>query len=383
MKRLMTLLPALLAASCLLFVPDRIARSAPDVQTYTMVTTTCSRPVIDVATGQPVFIGGLPWYAEQGENILSHEWQGMPRYEYGGRRYHYIGAVAGPSRFFLVEDCQQPPAPAAAAPPPQVTRVADDVYVFTHTGYTTMFIVTSEGVIVGDPIGNNRASLLKAAIEEVTTLPVKYVVYSHHDADHNTGAAVFRETATFVSHALARDRIAARNDPNSPVPDITFEDRMTLRLGGRQFELYYFGRNHSDSSIVFHYPARRVIFAVDFIPTNSVPFGTRNQDYIAEWIESLRSVEAIDFDTVIPGHGDPGPKDTARQVREYFEDLVLAIQDAEARGLAARSPQMIGAVRAALYGKYGSWAGFGPSLPGNIAGMYEYWDRMGRFPLVR
>lgn len=167
------------------------------------------------------------------------------------------------------------------------------------------------------------------------------------------------------------------------MPDITFEERMTLRLGGKRFELYYFGRNHSDSSIVFHYPARRLIFAVDFIPTNSVPFGTRNEDYIAEWIESLRKVEALDFDTIIPGHGDPGPKETARQVREYFEDLVVAVEAAEARGLAPRSPRMIEAVRVALYPKYGSWAGFGPSLPGNINGLYEYWGRMGRFPVRR
>lgn len=381
MKRVLLLLATALGIAGFALLPQETARSAPAAQTSTPVTMTCSRPVLDVATGQPVSIGGIPWYAETGDTILSHEWQGRTRYEYGGRRYHYIGGIAGPNRVFIVEDCTQPQAPPAPAAPPTVTRLADDVYVFSQTGYTTMFIVTDEGVIVGDPVGNARARLLKEAIEAVTPLPVRYMVYSHHDADHNTGGAVFKETATYVSHVNAKDKIAARNDPNSPVPDITFEDRMTLRLGRARLELSYVGRNHSDSSIVVHYPARRVAFIVDFIPTNSLPFGTRNEDYIAEWIESLRRVEAMDFDTIIPGHGNPGPKEWATKVREYFQDLITAIENAERLGLAPRSPQMIASVRAALFPKYGSWDVFGPRLPDNVRGMYEYWDRMGRFPV--
>lgn len=380
MKRVLVLLAALLGISGVALVPEGTARSAPAAQAAEAVTMTCSRPVLDVATGQPLSIGGIPWYAEAGDTIMSHEWQGRPRFEYAGRRYHYIGGVAGPNRIFIVEDCTQPQATPPPAPPPTVTRIAEDVYVFSQTGYTTMFIVTEEGVIVGDPIGNARARLLKEAIERVTPLPVKYVVYSHHDADHNTGAAVFKDTATYVAHVNAKDKIAARNDPNSPVPDITFEDRMTLRLGRARLELSYVGRNHSDSSIVALYPARRVAFIVDFIPIGDLPFGTRNEDYIAEWIESLRRVEAMDFDTIIPGHGNPGPKVWATWIREYFQDLVTAMEDAERAGLAQRSPQMLASVRAALYPKYGAWNLFGPRLADNVRGMYEYWGRMGRFP---
>lgn len=306
----------------------------------TPVTMTCSRPVLDVATGQPVAIGGIPWYAEMGDTVWSHEWQGQPRYQFGNRRYHYVGGVAGPNRTFIVEDCTQQPAPAGgAAPAPQVTRLASDTYVFSHTGYTTVFIVTDQGVILGDPIGLNRARLLKAAIEAVTPLPVRYVVYSHDHADHNTGGVVFQDTAQFVSHSLAAPKIAARNDPNSPVPSITFDDRMTLRLGRTSVELVFTGRNHSDNSIVLLYPARRLAFAVDFVPINGLPFRTLGDTYVAEWLDSLRQIEAMNIDTIVPGHGNPGPKAYATQTREYFQDLVRAIDDAEKRGLSPQSPR--------------------------------------------
>ena len=189
MRRLVLYCISVAALTALVLWPDGTARSAPSAQAPVPVTMTCSRPVLDMQSGQPVFVGGVPWYAEVGDTLLSHPWFGPPRYEHGGRRYHYIGGVAGPgqmNRLFLVEDCEQPRAAAPATPPPaQVTRLAPDVYVVEHTGYTTIFAVTEAGVIVGDPMGAVRAPLLKAAIEEVTSLPVRYVVYSHHDADHS------------------------------------------------------------------------------------------------------------------------------------------------------------------------------------------------------
>ena len=87
----------------------------------------------------------------------------------------------------------------------------------------------------------------------------------------------------------------------------------------------------------------------------------------------------MDIDTIVPGHGNPGPKAYATQVREYFQDLIRAIDDAEKRGLAPQSPAMTASVRAALYARYGSWLSFGPSLPENIKGIYDNWKQFGRF----
>ena len=268
------------------------------------------------------------------------------------------------------------PARAVAqdAPPDELREVAEDTYAFVSRFYVSLFIVTPEGVIATDPSsqqGPERAEAFKDAIASVTDQPVRYLIYSHDHADHATGGDVFADTATFVSHRNAAPKIAALNDPRTPVPTIAFDDFLSIELGGATIELDYVGRNHSDNSVVLLYPARRVAFAVDFIPVNSVPFRNLPDAYPQEWIESLRRVEQeLDFDTLVIGHPPAvGTKENVGQVRQYFEDLIASVRAAQDRGLAANSPEMVEAVRADLEPTYGAWTNFAEWLPLNIEGL--------------
>lgn len=139
-------------------------------------------------------------------------------------------------------------------------------------------------------------------------------------------------------------------------------------------ELYYTGRNHCDNSLVLLYPARGLLFAVDFIPVSSLPFRDLSDSYPDEWVESLRWMEQhLSFDVLVPGHGPLGSKEHVRLVRQYFLNLFAAIRAAQAQGLADESPEMVAAVRAALAPMYGGWTNFESYLPENIRGVLRAW----------
>jgi glyoxylase-like metal-dependent hydrolase (beta-lactamase superfamily II) len=261
-------------------------------------------------------------------------------------------------------------------------QFADDTYAFVNSGYISLFIVTDEGVIATDPgsqQGSERAEAYQAAIESVTEQPVRYLVYSHDHADHATGGEVFADTATFISHRNAVEKLAALADPRTPVPEIAFTDQLTIELGGKTIELYYTGRNHSDNSIVLLYPERRLLFAVDFIPVNTLPYQNLPDAYPDEWIESLRWIEEnLDFDTLVPGHPPlPGSQANVTQVREYLQDLMAAVRAAQDQGLADNSPEMVEAVRTELEPAYGSWNMFADWLPLNVEGLLRIWAETG------
>jgi glyoxylase-like metal-dependent hydrolase (beta-lactamase superfamily II) len=249
----------------------------------------------------------------------------------------------------------------------EITKVADDVYVFRHQFHQAIFITTREGVIVTDPISAEAARWLKTALSKLTDKPVRFVVYSHHHSDHITGGSVFADQAVFVSHAAARTYIVDAADPTTPVPSLTFTDRMFIDLGGTHVELIYTGKNHSDNSLVVLLPQHKLLFAVDFIPVETVAYRTMRSDYPDDWIESLKRVEQLDFETLVPGHGKIGRKEHVRMFRSYLEDLRAAVLAQVQKGASVQE-----AKKAVQLPKYETWGRYADWFPENVEGMYRY-----------
>ena len=191
--------------------------------------------------------------------------------------------------------------------------------------------MTDAGVVATDPINAAAATWLENEIRTRFGQEIRYVVYSHDHVDHISGGEVWDDTAVVVSHVNARDTIIAAKRPTA-VPELTFSDELVLNLGGQTVELKHVGRNHSDNMIVMDFPAQRVLFAVDFMPIQAVAFRGFPDAWMPEWIESVRAVEGMDFDTLAPGHGKMGTPADVTAFREYMEDLWAAVSQDVADG---------------------------------------------------
>ncbi|MGZ8422479.1 MAG: MBL fold metallo-hydrolase [Nitrospira sp.] len=263
-----------------------------------------------------------------------------------------------------------PISPAAAQqsrPTDEITKLAEDVYLFRHQAHQAIFVVTPEGVVVTDPISLEAATWLRTEIAKMTDQPVRYVIYSHHHNDHITGGRVFADQALFISHQAAQPKILAAADPTTPVPQLTFTDRMTIHLGGKHIELIYTGRNHSDNSLVVLLPKNKLLFAVDFIPVETVAYRALPDGYPDDWIESLKQIEQLDFDTLVPGHGKVGKKDHVRLFREYLEALRAAVSEQLQKGASLEE-----ATKAVRLSKYQQWYGYADWFTENVEGMYRF-----------
>jgi glyoxylase-like metal-dependent hydrolase (beta-lactamase superfamily II) len=253
---------------------------------------------------------------------------------------------------------QSPPAPVR-----EITKIAGEIYRFRNANHYSVFAVTPAGVIATDPINADAARWLRAEITRRFNQPVRYLVYSHDHADHISGGEVF-DTAVVVAHDNAKPVIVGERRPTA-VPQVTFGDRMTIELGGTVVELSHVGRNHSDNSIVMRFPRERLLFAVDFIPVSSYAFRDFPDAYMPDWIESLRRVEAMDFDTLAPGHGPLGTKANVTMFREYLQDLRGEVVRHAREGKSLDEIKQL-----VTLPKYAAW---GPKewFPLNIEGMYR------------
>jgi glyoxylase-like metal-dependent hydrolase (beta-lactamase superfamily II) len=245
----------------------------------------------------------------------------------------------------------------------------------------SLFVPTDEGVVVVDPIGgggNPQAPVaLKGAIASITSQPVKWLIYSHAAQDHSTGGAVFANTATFVSHANAKAAFEARNAPTSPVPTVTVEQMMPLDLGGKHFELHWSNLTPQNDYLIFAYPAQKVIMTVDLGRVRTVAFremAGASPERMAEWLTWVD--QTFDFEIYLSGHGPRenvwGTRQDLQDHRQYYPDLVAAVKEAQAAGLADNSDEMVAAVREKLAPKYGSWVSFQTQIAENVKGAVRW-----------
>jgi glyoxylase-like metal-dependent hydrolase (beta-lactamase superfamily II) len=122
-------------------------------------------------------------------------------------------------------------------------QIRDGLYWITDGAYNTMFLVTRDGVVAVDAPPTFGPNYLKA-IRKVTDQPVRYLIYSHEHLDHIGGAALFPKGVQIVAQEQTAAILKRRNDPRRPLPNITFGDRYSLKLGGEELQLIYPGPNH-------------------------------------------------------------------------------------------------------------------------------------------
>ena len=213
-----------------------------------------------------------------------------------------------------------------------VEEIADGVYWLVGSGYQTMFLTTGEGVIVIDapqPIGEKYLSAIKEVIDE----PITHMIYSHHHADH-TGAAgqIFPADITYISHKQTADVLAQENDPNRPIPNVTFDDSLyTLNVGNQKVELHFIGNYHSDGDLIITIPEKRIAMVVDLLRPGTTPYRafavTPDMDQYLKTHDVL--INEYDFDVMVSGHtGILATKENIKENKQFALDVMNNVRNA-------------------------------------------------------
>src|SRR5258706_11102208 len=231
--------------------------------------------------------------------------------------------------------------------PLRIEKVRDDLYMISGEGGNVAVYVTDQGVIlVDDMFDRNHADIL-AQIKSVTDKPLKYVVNTHQHDDHAGGDLKMLPIAEVIAHRNARANLLDikqpyyEDTPGTPIglPRITFSDETSVFLGGKEVRAKYFGRGHTNGDAVISFPDLKTIHTGDlFLGTRGSGLGARSSETPArppppgvniyvdyaqggsflDWTKTLDGVLALDFDTVIPGHG---PVSTKADVAKFRSDL--------------------------------------------------------------
>lgn len=269
-------------------------------------------------------------------------------------------------------------------------KVTDTIYGAIGTG--TMNVGANSGIIINDKevlivdshITPASARVLLQELRGITDKPVRYVVNTHYHFDHAHGNQIFPDDVLIIGHELTREKllgdvlnertyrsftapvpaqiedlkkqVAGESDPakkqglqerlevaesylaalaeiKPTPPNVTLKTRMTLFRGGREIQLLFFGRGHTGGDVVVYLPRERVLCTGDLLTAGLSYMG---DGYVDEWIATLEELKKLDFETVIPGHGEVYTgKQRIGYFQSYLKDVWSQVSALKSQGVSA------------------------------------------------
>jgi CubicO group peptidase (beta-lactamase class C family)/glyoxylase-like metal-dependent hydrolase (beta-lactamase superfamily II) len=276
----------------------------------------------------------------------------------------------------------------------QVQALGDGVYlayrpdpVRVPVEGNVLLIVNDDDVVVVDAGGNPvSARRIIDNLRRITDKPVRYLVNTHWHGDHTVGNAAWVDAypglevvghqtlledfrageLQYVADTAAdpesqrqtyRDAISDGREYDPKVaewlrryyeedlftladayrgvrlepPSLTLQDGLRWVRGDRVIEVRHLGFGDTRNDVVVYLPGERIVATGDML-TFPIPFG-----YTASplsMLETLRRLEALDVDRLVPGHGPVlEGKDYLRRVIELFDSTIQAVRGCVAAGL--------------------------------------------------
>lgn len=230
------------------------------------------------------------------------------------------------------------------------------------------FVDLGDKVIVFDTFNTQQASEdLKLIAEKITNRAVTWVINSHWHGDHIRGNQTFKDTiiiSSQITYSKIRDvhpsrfskqkndiqglknyiqslkeQLQQANDPtlqyqiNSLIelkeslptlelvlPNQTFNNDITFQGTKRCAKLFTLGGGHSFCDAMLYIPDEKVIFMGDLLFVNCHPTFFEESDLVT-WSNILKTVERLEIDVAVPGHGPTGTKEDISKILNYISEL--------------------------------------------------------------
>jgi cyclase len=238
---------------------------------------------------------------------------------------------------------QQP----AAAPPPApavFTPLRRNVGIFNQRGGTIGWLINSDGLLVVDSQFADTAPNLHAGLKERSPRQIDVLINSHHHPDHTGGNHFLRSFAKqIVAHARSAENQLAqakRTNTQTALPDVTFPDTWSVKLGDETVRARHWGPAHTGGDAAIHFEQANIVHLGDLLnnrgyPNVDAPAGAS----VHGWIQVLEKMApAYPADALyVYGHAEAGhpfigTRPDLLYQRDYFTAVIEMAQRARKEG---------------------------------------------------
>ena len=285
----------------------------------------------------------------------------------------------------LVADPQAGPAVAAQAAKGteapldgKLEQIIPGHYVYSTGARISGVIATSEGVVVLDSLSNEAmAKHERQLIANTIRQPVRYLISGTYHGNYANGNVAYQDAVRIGHENYKTDLIDQMKMGNMPaaqqaamLPHLTFRDRLTITLGGKEIQILYLGRAHTRGDAAVFVPQDRIVYLSEIFFDGRFPFG---DDAYVEWIATIDNALKLDADIFVPGQGPSAITSNPRMSRDALmraRSVLVNFRDNVQREI-MRGATEDQAVASILLPEYRTMVGYDQQRPVLVRRMYR------------
>ena len=218
-----------------------------------------------------------------------------------------------------------------------IERINENNHVLFGLGGNILVNSGKDGVLIVDDQFPQLKNKIMSAIRKIGGRKIDYIVNSHWHFDHAEGNIAFGKTGSrIIAHENSRFMMINPQPinlvsvvypqqpyPSHALPQITYQNTMTVNLNGEEIGLYNFGSAHTTGDTAVYLKQSNILHMGDVFNMSGFPFidadNGGNIDGIIYFCQSILSV-INDETVVVPGHG---PISTTQDMQNYIDMLVV------------------------------------------------------------
>lgn len=250
----------------------------------------------------------------------------------------------------------------------RVTRIKDNIYMAYRPeplrkfveGNVTIIINEKDVILVDGGGSSTSAKNIIAEVKKLTPNPIRYVINTHFHSDHTLGNEEYVRSipgVEIISHSLTRKALIEsesdyiqsitknfaelRISEQELINEVTAEakpgyekvvaylarysekdiftrrdeyaklkvapatlicdQKIVLNRGSRTIEILSIGHGDTPGDLIVYLPQDRVVCSGDMV-VHPVPYGFSKNPLA--WMETLKKLSELEFDYLVPGHGE-------------------------------------------------------------------------------
>ena len=222
----------------------------------------------------------------------------------------------------------------------KIKMLRNDVGVFTERGGTIAFYLSKEGIVVVDSQFPDQSKHLIDELKKNNTQPFKLLINTHHHGDHSGGNISFKG---IVEHVLAHENskinqqrvaIEQKKEDQNLLPDQTFKDTWSGKVGGENISMQYYGAAHTNGDAFIHFENANIVHTGDLVANRRHPFVDRSAGAnVKNWIQVVeKGMKKYDKKTIFvfghagEGYDVTGNADDLAAFRDYLSNLMKFVE---------------------------------------------------------